>query len=132
MGLKIMVNPNSIILHQVGMSSDRQPMYIYNSIRNRIRFSKYLYGEITGILWGVLVTMDQLRSAWKTSVQPRYVTQTLGQLANPNSSIYNDKKQVQDTWKRTVQTMHRSKDIMQYKLENGVAADIPSNLKSNL
>ena len=61
MGLKIMVNPNSIILHQVGMSSDRQPMYIYNSIRNRIRFSKYLYGEITGILWGVLVTMDQLR-----------------------------------------------------------------------
>ncbi len=40
------------------MSSDLQPMYIYNSIRNRIKFSKYLFGSFFGFFWGVVNSAD--------------------------------------------------------------------------
>jgi GT2 family glycosyltransferase len=57
---KIMAVPIACILHQVGMSSDRQPMYIYNDIRNRIKFGKYLFGNIFGFLYAVIITMREI------------------------------------------------------------------------
>lgn len=60
-GYKIMADPRSVILHKVGMSSQVKPEYFYNSIRNRLIFSKFLYGRIFGFSYGVFATMISLR-----------------------------------------------------------------------
>jgi GT2 family glycosyltransferase len=59
-GYRIVVAPKARILHRVGMSSDMQPMYIYNSIRNRVRFGQYLFGKCLGLLLGAINTMSEL------------------------------------------------------------------------
>ena len=61
-GYKIMAEPRSVILHKVGISSQTKPQYFYNSIRNKIIFSKYLYGEWFGFIYGLLMTAISLRS----------------------------------------------------------------------
>lgn len=55
-GFKIVADPRSIIFHHVGMSSENSPKYYYNTVRNRIIFSKYLYGKILGYIYGIIVT----------------------------------------------------------------------------
>lgn len=62
LGFRIMAEPRSCIYHKVGMSSENKPEYYYNSIRNRLIFSKYLYGKNFGIVYGILVTMPTLGS----------------------------------------------------------------------
>jgi GT2 family glycosyltransferase len=62
LGYRVMVEPNSIILHKVGMSGQSKPQYFYNSVRNRIIFSKYLYGSFIGFIYGALMTLRSLRS----------------------------------------------------------------------
>ncbi len=59
-GYRIMVAPRARILHHVGMSSDPQPMYIYNSVRNRVRFGQYLFGKHLGFLLGAVNTMGEI------------------------------------------------------------------------
>lgn len=49
---RIMVHPEAKILHKVGMSSDPQPMYIYNEIRNRMKFGSFIWGKLPGFLLG--------------------------------------------------------------------------------
>lgn len=61
-GFKIIADPRSVILHKVGMSSQKKPEYFYNSIRNRLIFSKYLYGDTAGYFYGILMTMISLPS----------------------------------------------------------------------
>ena len=56
-GYKILAVPNAVVLHHVGLSSDVQPMYFYNAVRNRIRFGQYIYGNKIGFIWGALVTL---------------------------------------------------------------------------
>jgi len=80
--LKVMVNPNAIILHEVGMSSDTQPMYVYNGIRNRIRFGQYMYGNTFGAILGVIVTLDQIRKKnrvklWLRAVKDEIISMPL-------------------------------------------------------
>ena len=58
LGFKLLVDPKTLMYHHVGMSSDPQPMYIYNSVRNRIRFAKYLFGTFFGFFYGVLNTTN--------------------------------------------------------------------------
>jgi len=55
-GFKIMADPRSIILHTVGMSNQISAKYYYNSIRNRLIFSKYLYGKKIGFVYALIVT----------------------------------------------------------------------------
>lgn len=61
-GFKVMVDPRSVILHKVGMSSQQKPEYFYNSVRNRLTFSKYLHGKAVGLIYGILVTLPSVRS----------------------------------------------------------------------
>lgn len=61
-GFKVVADPRSIILHKVGMSSQKKPEYFYNSVRNRLIFSKYLYGDMTGLPYGIFMTVISLRS----------------------------------------------------------------------
>jgi GT2 family glycosyltransferase len=61
-GYKIMVEPKSVILHKVGISSQKKAQYFYNGIRNKIIFSKYLYGEWFGFIYGLFMTAISLRS----------------------------------------------------------------------
>ncbi|WP_040572800.1 glycosyltransferase [Methylovulum miyakonense] len=56
-GYRVMVLPNARILHHVGISSDSQPMYIYNTVRNRIKFGQYLFGHNIGFLLAMIFTM---------------------------------------------------------------------------
>jgi len=49
---RVVVNRKAQILHKVGMSSDRQPKYYYNTVRNRIRFGQYLFGKQLGFVVG--------------------------------------------------------------------------------
>jgi GT2 family glycosyltransferase len=62
-GYRVVVAPKARILHHVGMSSDLQPMYIYNSVRSRVRFGQYLFGRRLGFLMAAANTM----SAFATS-----------------------------------------------------------------
>jgi len=61
-GYRVIVEPNATILHKVGMTGQRKPQYFYNDVRNRIIFSKYLYGNFIGFIYGVLMTSMLLRS----------------------------------------------------------------------
>jgi GT2 family glycosyltransferase len=55
-GFKVMVDPRSVILHTVGMSNQISAKYYYNSIRNRLIFSKYLYGKNIGFFYALIIT----------------------------------------------------------------------------
>jgi len=56
LGFYVLANPKAVILHKVGMSNQKKPMYVYNNVRNRIRFSKYLYGNLFGFIYGLVLT----------------------------------------------------------------------------
>lgn len=56
-GYRIMVAPKAIVLHGVGMSSDQQPMYFYNSVRGRLRFGPILWGRRGGVLLAAANTL---------------------------------------------------------------------------
>jgi len=56
-GYRIMVAPRAIVFHDGGMSSDVQPMYVYNSVRSRIRFGQYLWGRVPGFLFAAVNTL---------------------------------------------------------------------------
>lgn len=62
LGYRIMVEPNSIILHKVGMSNQDKPQYFYNNVRNQIIFSKYLYGNSLGFIYSAFITLRSLRA----------------------------------------------------------------------
>jgi GT2 family glycosyltransferase len=51
---RIMVHPEAQILHKVGISSDYQPMYSYNDIRNRMKFGSFLWGKVPGFFLGAI------------------------------------------------------------------------------
>lgn len=99
LGFDIIANPKAVIFHKVGMSGQKNPMYVYNNLRNRIRFSKYLYGNPFGFVYGLALTsitvfrrprrlffwfrlwaeaiMDEcfnkpLNKAWLTKIELRY------------------------------------------------------------
>jgi GT2 family glycosyltransferase len=53
---KVMADPRAIILHHVGLTSQASPENYYNSIRNRLIFSNYLYGKNIGFVYAIIVT----------------------------------------------------------------------------
>lgn len=59
---RIMVDPKAQILHKVGMSSDNQPMYIYNGIRNRMKFGGFLFGKLPGYLLAAIYALIAVRN----------------------------------------------------------------------
>jgi GT2 family glycosyltransferase len=59
-GYRVVVAPGARILHHVGMSSDSQPMYVYNAVRNRVRFGQYLFGTYLGFLLGAVNTVAEI------------------------------------------------------------------------
>jgi len=59
-GFKVMADPRSSVFHRVGMSSQRRPEYFYNDIRNKLVFSKYLYGDRAGFAYAIIATFDFL------------------------------------------------------------------------
>jgi len=59
LGFRIMVNPEAIILHKVGMSSERRPKYEYNSIRNRMKFGRCIWGSILGTCLVMALTLSE-------------------------------------------------------------------------
>lgn len=62
LGFRVVVNPHAVVLHRVGMSSQLKPMYAYNSVRNRIRFGQFLYGQSLGFFVGAINTFVDSRS----------------------------------------------------------------------
>jgi GT2 family glycosyltransferase len=62
LGYRVVVNPEAVILHYVGTSSQKQPMYFYNRVRNRLKFGKYLYGYWVGNLLGLMVTAYKIKA----------------------------------------------------------------------
>jgi GT2 family glycosyltransferase len=59
-GYRVVVAPSANILHRVGMSSDSQPMYVYNSIRNRVRFGQFVFGRYLGFLLAAINTLSEI------------------------------------------------------------------------
>lgn len=76
-GYRIVVNRDSTILHKVGMSSDRQPMYYYNTVRNRIRFGACLWGVFLGPLLGAISGLARSHSFVRLSLWSRAVLDEL-------------------------------------------------------
>lgn len=95
-GYKTLVVPNAVVLHHVGLSSDVQPMYFYNSVRNRIRFGKYIFGHKIGFIWGVLVTLMSNKvpgyqiSLWAKGVSDEVMGIPLNRLALQKIKNYTD------------------------------------------
>ena len=58
---RIVVHPEARILHKVGMSSDSQPMYIYNGIRNRMKFGRFLWGKLPGFFLAAIWSLIRVR-----------------------------------------------------------------------
>jgi GT2 family glycosyltransferase len=58
LGFDVVVNPSATIIHKIGLSSDKQPMYIYNEIRNRMKFGEFIYGPV-GYLLGAFFGIFQ-------------------------------------------------------------------------
>lgn len=69
-GYRVMAHPDAKILHKVGMSSDTQPMYLYNQFRSRVRFGGALWGKYAGFavaaFWCLRDSLGSLRglSIW--------------------------------------------------------------------
>ncbi|OIO51230.1 MAG: hypothetical protein AUJ11_02015 [Parcubacteria group bacterium CG1_02_44_65] len=61
LNFRIMVDPEAKILHKVGMSADNQPMYLYNGIRNRIKFGQYLWGKLPGFFLAAAWSLVEAR-----------------------------------------------------------------------
>ena len=86
LGYRVVVNTTSRILHKVGMSSDRQPMYYYNTVRNRMRFGRYLFGGRRGAFLGALSGLarsytPQRLKLWLIAVRDEFSGQALDQAA---------------------------------------------------
>ncbi len=67
-------------------------------------------------------TMDQMRNAWGTSVVPDYVYNTVGKLANPGDSMWNDSTQVAQNWEATTKMINADRDLYAAKAKHGVTA----------
>ena len=67
-------------------------------------------------------SMDRLRKAYGTSIVPEYVYKTMGKLANPSDSIWNDKTQVMKTYKDMVNIVRKNRDDYMAKVRKGVTA----------
>ena len=65
---RVVVHPDSKILHKVGMSSDQQPMYLYNSTRNRLKFGGVLYGRCSGFILSAFWCLVGSRKSIKSIV----------------------------------------------------------------
>jgi GT2 family glycosyltransferase len=61
LGFDVVVNSSATIIHKVGLSSDRQPMYIYNEIRNRMKFGDFLYGPFGYIMGAFFGTFQAIK-----------------------------------------------------------------------
>ena len=70
-GFMVMVDPRSVVLHKVGMSSQLNPEYFYNMIRNKLIFSTYIYGKVAGLAYGVVVTLSSVRARSKLGRRQR-------------------------------------------------------------
>lgn len=92
-GYRVVVHPAARILHKVGMSSNIQPMYFYNSIRNRIRFGKMLWGRYTGFLLAALLClMSSVKSLRKLSLWFRATRDEVSGIALDRSALQNIKR----------------------------------------
>ena len=90
LGYKILVDPNARILHKVGMSSNIQPMYIYNSIRNRLRFGKILWGKHAGFLLATLLSLiGSVNSFQKLSLWYRAISDEIHGVALDRAALQN-------------------------------------------
>ncbi len=73
-GLKVIVDPRCIVLHHVGMSKVRSSKYFYNEIRNRITFSKYIYGTKIGLTYSIIITLlYSLKAPYLKSIKQRFL-----------------------------------------------------------
>lgn len=76
-----------------------------------------------------LINMDQMRKAFGTSIVPEYVFKTLGRLSNPADSIWNDEKQVKESYKTVTKAIDKMRNNLREKVKGGVLAD-PENKSS--
>jgi hypothetical protein len=66
--------------------------------------------------------MDSLRKGFGTSVVPGYVYATLGNASNPGSKWWNDPKQVENDWSKTIDWVNHNAAIYKTKAEMGATA----------
>ena len=73
LGYRVVVNPEAVILHYVGMTSQPKPMYFYNGVRNKLKFGKYLYGSWWGTLLSLMVTAYNVKNRSIDTVRLRFI-----------------------------------------------------------
>lgn len=60
LNLRVIVDPMAKILHKVGCSSNHENAYIYNGIRNRLKFGTYLWGKLIGFNLAAFMTLIRM------------------------------------------------------------------------
>jgi hypothetical protein len=55
------------------MSSQPNAMYFYNRVRNKLKFGKYLYGGLWGMLIGLFVTAYDVKSRSLNTFRLRFM-----------------------------------------------------------
>lgn len=78
-----------------------------------------------------IANMDSMRKALGTTVQPKYVKEFLGQLTNPNSSIWNNPESVKTKYDATLKWVKEHSNNIRNKVISAPYQGSSSN-KSNL
>jgi len=94
LGYRVVVNPDARVLHKVGMSSNIQPMYAYNSMRNRLRF---VWGRISGfILASILCFIGSAKNWNSLTLWYKAVRDEISGLPLDRDALQNIKRQYKD------------------------------------
>lgn len=56
-GWEILVAPEAVVYHKVGMSSEQAPKYLYNGYRSRFLFVEFLYGRFAGRILSLIIVL---------------------------------------------------------------------------
>lgn len=72
-----------------------------------------------------IINMDTMRKAFGTSVVPDYVYKTIGRLTNPNDSIFNDPKQIEQNFNAVIDSINNQRKTLNRKASFGATAQLP-------
>jgi hypothetical protein len=78
-----------------------------------------------------ILAMDTLRKGFGTSVVPDYVYDTLGKALNPQTSWWNDPKQVSKDLRKLQEWVNKNSRALQKQVRGGVTADISEKQESS-
>lgn len=80
------------------------------------------YLDYVGLQNEIIANMDSMRKALGTTVQPKYVKEFLGELTNPNSTVWNNPQTVKSKYDATLKWINNHAKNIANKIDYGVTS----------